>query len=266
MQFDIFDFLNEDLKYNDSLELICKEFKERKVKAKEIFYIKKIKKNDSYEFIKKYHYLKDAKFFSRYQYGLFLKENDMLIGCSAFSNPQGSLTLKGWFNLDNSNQTIMELHRLCILPLFNGTNATSFLLSNSIKLLKSEGIKAVITLADNNRHVGSIYQICNFKYYGLTSLKKDFVTLDGKVNPRIKTNDVQGVWIKRSQKHRYLYLLDKNLKVNYKEQKRPNISDINNLNLCIDCNGEKIVLDKRFNVKYKCPNCFGLKNGLEIVE
>ena len=122
--------------------------------------LKLVDKKVAYDFIRKHHYLGDAKFFSKYAYGLFHKEGDIMMGVATFSNPQGNVALKGWFGLDNSDQTVLELSRLCVLPELNGTNATSYLLGNSLRLLRKEGIRAVITLADDSRHNGSIYQVC----------------------------------------------------------------------------------------------------------
>lgn len=120
------------------------------------------------------------------------------------------------------------------------------------KIEKTKQIKAVITLADDSRHVGSIYQVCNFKYYGLTDKKTDFFTEDGRVNPRGQTKDIQGVWLPRNRKHRYAYILDKNLICLLKEEKRPTIENTNSYECCNDTN---VVLDKRFNVYYSCPKC-----------
>ena len=54
-------------------------------------------------------------------------------------------------------------------------NITSFFLSSSIRLLKKiENVVALLTYADSDYHTGYIYQAFNFKYYGLTSPKKDF--------------------------------------------------------------------------------------------
>jgi hypothetical protein len=148
-----------------------------------------------------------------------------------------------------------------VLPQFNGTNATSFLLSTSIRLLKKEDIRAVITLADDSRHSGSIYQVCNFTYYGLSNKKTDFFSYDdgGKVNPRGATKHKHGVWIARTRKHRYAYILDKTLKCNYEEQERPKKDDTGTYDCC---NGTHEVVDKRFNVNYTCPKCTG---KLELV-
>lgn len=169
-------------------------FKNREAKAKSIFDIEEITKPEAYEFVRRYHYLGDAKFFCVQAFGLFHKESHELVGVATYSLPQGNVALKGWFNCMNDTKDIYELSRLCMLPILNGTNATSFLLGGSIKLLKKQGfVRAVITLADSSRHVGSIYQVCNFKYYGLTDFKNDFFTnVNGKmrVNPRgaVKTS------------------------------------------------------------------------------
>ena len=162
--------------------------------------------------------------------------------------------MKGWFGLNNDIQDILELSRLCMLPALNGTNATSFLLGGSIKMLKSHNVRAIITLADSNNHVGSIYQVCNFKYYGLSDKKTDFFSIEGKLNPRGETKNLKGVWLQRTRKHRYCYLLDKTLKVNYIEKSYPKKGETINLDCC---GGSNKVYDNRFNVWYTCPRCIG---------
>lgn len=231
-------------------------FKNREIKAKAIFEIKEIDKTTSYEFIRKYHYLGDAKFFCAQAFGLFYRKTNELVGCATYSQPQGIVALKSWFGMDNKTTNIYELSRLCMLPILNGTNATSFLLGGSIKQLKKQGVvRAIITLADSSRHVGSIYQVCNFKYYGLTDAKTDFFAADGKVNPRGATKSMRGVWLPRTRKHRYAYILDPELKVLYPEQKyKPDKGD--NINLeC--CHGTGFVHDARFDEYYTCPRCTG---------
>lgn len=238
------------------MELDFKRFRNREVKANAIFEIREITKPTSYEFIRKYHYLGDAKFFCVQAFGLFHRSTNTLVGCATYSLPQGNVALKGWFGLDNSTKDIYELSRLCLLPQLNGSNATSYLLGGSIKQLKKQGVvRAVITLADSNRHVGSIYQVCNFKYYGLTNAKSDFYRYDGKVNPRGATKDVRGVWIPRTQKHRYCYTLDPTLTVLYPEQHYKPMKDDYLAVEC--CHGTGVVHDNRFGENYTCPYCCG---------
>lgn len=241
----------------ESIEL----FKNRAVKAKNIFQIEEITKIEAYEFVRQYHYLGDAKFFCAQAFGLFYKPERVLIGCATYQPVQGIAALKSWFGLPNSCTDIYELGRLCMLPELNGTNATSFLLGGSIKLLKKQKtVRAVVTLATSDRHVGSIYQVCNFKYYGLTDKKTDFYCVDGRKNPRGQTRDLQGVWIDRPQKHRYAYLLDPSLKVNFAEAEKPQ-KDNKIINRC--CGGTMVVHDARFDRYFTCPICTGELREME---
>ena len=209
----------------DSLTTKIQDFKNRTAKAKEVFELIEIEKSLAYDFIRRYHYLGNAEFFAKYAFGLWCCGE--LVGVATYSNPQGTTTLLGWFGVDNTDQTILELSRLAMLPELNGCNATSYLLSNSIKELRRIGIRAVITLADASRHVGSIYQVCNFKYYGLADEKNDFYRYpDGKKNPRGETKNTEGVWINRTRKHRYAFIMDKKLKCLYQEQPFPSASQV----------------------------------------
>lgn len=235
------------------------KFKNRDIKAKEIFTIKEIGKIAANNFVAKHHYLKDSVHpFPKFWVGLFI--SDKLVGVAIYGLPQGISSVKSWFGMKNSNTDIIELTRLCMLPTLNGSNATSYLLGNSIKLLKKKGVRAVTSLADSVKHVGSIYQVCNFKYYGLTDKKTDFFCADGRLNPRGKTKDLQGVWLPRARKHRYCYLIDKDLKVLLNEEIRPKISETSKTNCC---NGTNKVFDKRFNKYYTCPKCTGVIEELK---
>lgn len=276
MQGELFlDLFEEQESCNDKIE----KFKTRQCKAKDVFYIDEIDKKTAYEFVRKYHYLGDAKFFCVKAFGLFLNEINELVGVATYSQPQGIVALKSWFSLDNSNTNIFELSRLCMLPTLNKTNATSFLLGGSIKKLKEMNqlakqdkkrknqtftskdwiCRGIITLACSERHNGAIYQICNFKYFGMSNPKTDFYTESGKLNPRGKTSDVYGVWLPRARKHRYAYILDDELICNYAEKTRPPLDTFS-----LDCcNGTKKVLDARFNRLYTCPKCCG---KLELIQ
>lgn len=69
-------------------------FKERKIKAKSIFEIKEVSKKIAYDFVKQYHYLKDAKFFSTQAFGLFYKATNELVGVATFAPPYRSWYFK----------------------------------------------------------------------------------------------------------------------------------------------------------------------------
>lgn len=229
-------------------------FKNRELSAKDLFSIKEVDKSLAYDFVKKFHYLQDAKFFAKFCYGLYNDIEDELVGVATYSNPQGISAMKSWFGLENTDQSVLELSRLCMLPSLNGTNATSFLLGGSVRQLKQKHVRAVITLADNSRHSGSIYQVCNFKYYGLTDKKSDFYCEDGRINPRGATKELRGVWLPRTQKHRYCFILDKRLKPLLQELPKPTKGDTESYDCC---GGTHKVFDKRFGVHYTCPVCTG---------
>lgn len=229
-------------------------FKSRQVKAKDIFIILEIDKPLAYDFVRQYHYLGNAEFFAKYAFGLWL--DGELVGVAAYSNPQGITAMKGWFGLENDDQSVLELTRLCMLPALNQTNATSYLLSNSMRMLhKFHDVRAVITLTDASRHIGSIYQVCNFKYYGMANDKSDFYRWpDGKKNPRGEVSVLDGVWIPRTKKHRYAYIMDKHLKCLYTEQSAPKAKGTIP-RFC--CGGEHRVFDNRKGQWYSCPICTG---------
>jgi len=127
-------------------------------------------------------------------------------------------TVKSCFGLNPEEQYgIFELSRLALNPDYYQKNLTSWVLSRTIKLLRCETmVKAIITYADSDFHVGYIYQATNFKYYGLTALKKDFWILqkDGTYikHQRGKTRGIDSDWRPRSRKYRYLLTYDKSLK------------------------------------------------------
>lgn len=230
-------------------------FKKHEIKAKNIFEIKEVSLKEARDFVYTYHYLGKSVFMAIYNYGLFF--NDDLVGVASYSIPQGNKTLQSWFNLPSNDKTVVELSRLCLIPKLNGTNATSYLLSNSIKKLKFKGIRAVITLADSKRHVGSIYQVCNFKYFGLTKEKNDFYSYNGdgtfkKGIRRVKISETEGVWVARSRKHRYAFLLDKHMFCNYEEEPYPKYDALVSFNCC---DNTKTVFDNRNKQLYTCPIC-----------
>lgn len=121
-----------------------------------------------------------------------------------------------------------------------------------MKMLKPHGVKAIITLADASRHVGSIYQVCNFKYYGVTTNNSDFYDIGGGKNVRGKPSQMHGVYLPRTTKHRYAYILDPSLKPNYPEQVAPTKNSTYKTDCC---HSKFVVYDNRFNEYFTCPRC-----------
>lgn len=194
------------------------------------YFIEKICRYTAKKLLDEYHYLhKDGNFRSGINFGLFEKETNQLIGVCVFHSVSAKEIVKGCFNIQSYKlDGFMELGRLCMNPHKHEKNITSFFLSGSIKLLKKiKNIVALLTYADSEHHTGYIYQACNFKYYGLTSPKKDFFILQDngtyKKLQRGKCKHLNGEWRNKSQKHRYLIIYDNNLKTIWEEKKYPKL-------------------------------------------
>ncbi len=216
-------------------------------------FVEEINKETAKTLVAKFHYLGDKSFMYSKAYGLWtLKDGDAeLIGVAVYSPVTGISALKSWFGYGNEVTDVYELIRLVMVPEHNGKNAGSFLLGRSLRLLKQAKIRGVVSLADSGRHVGAIYQACNFKYYGLTDKKTDFFRADGRLNPRGETKSERGVWLERTRKHRYFFSLDGKLCPKFPEQPYPK----NGTNETTCCNNTKKVYDKRFGDWWACPKC-----------
>jgi hypothetical protein len=170
--------------------------------------------------VSQYHYLGKTKFLHSRRFGLY--ENGILVGAAVFGNLSAPETAMSAFNLPRGNyKNLLELHRFVMIPSHNNSqNSGSFLLGRALRVLKKDGYQAVISYADSNHHVGYLYQAANFTYHGLTSTKCDYY-INGKKQSRGPTKGLGGVWKRRPQKHRYIYLLDKNLTIAWPKQKYP---------------------------------------------
>lgn len=193
---------------------------------KEDFNIKLINKAEAKEILLKYHYLKDISkgFKSGFNFGLFTQEK--LKGVIIFSGFPVPELVKGLFDLERTQQAgFFELSRLCVHPDIQQSeyNITSWFVSRAIReLRRSVEVRAILSYADSDYHEGTIYKACNFGYYGLSAPKKDFwiKQTDGSYikHSRGKTKNILGEWRPRSQKHRYLTVYDKTLKINWVQE------------------------------------------------
>ena len=187
------------------------------------FHIDRVNKTEAAELLLRFHYLKDISkgFKSGYNYGLY-KNNDFcplniggIQGVCIFTGLPVPEIAQGAFGLERNEQNgFFELSRLCIHPDTQQSeyNITSWFVSKAIKRLRKETrVKAIISYADSDRHAGTIYRACNFKYCGLTEPKKDFYFSDGRKHSRGKIKGAEGEWKDRSQKHRYVMTFDKDL-------------------------------------------------------
>ena len=185
--------------------------------------VEPISYNHAYELVNAYHYLGPKHFIGQYAFGLIA--DLQVLGAVVYSPLSVPNSATSAFGLPRGNYPdLLEMSRLVLEPDLNGKNYGSMLVGRSLKLLKQQGIKAVISYADSDRHIGAIYQACNFGYYGLSPQKSDFYFDDGRKLNRGKSKGLVGKWLPRSRKHRYIYLLDKTLIPLWKQEPYPKLS------------------------------------------
>ena len=189
------------------------------------YYIERVNKNEAAELLLQFHYLKDISktFKSGYNYGLYKNNNFCPLniggiqGVCIFTGLPVPEIAKGAFGLErHEQQGLFELSRLCIHPTTQQSeyNITSWFVSKAIRRLRKEtSVRGIISYADSDHHVGTIYRACNFRYCGLSEPKKDFYFADGTKHSRGSVRGSEGEWRDRSRKHRYVMMFDKNLKL-----------------------------------------------------
>lgn len=183
--------------------------------------IRVITKQEAVSLLEPFHYLSQESngFRTGYNYGAFI--DGKLEAVCIFHNPSVPEVVKGCFGLERNEQGgIFELGRLVKNPDANGSLILSQVVALAIKeLRRSTDVKAILSYADSRFHTGYIYQAVNFGYYGLTARKTDFwfEQEDGSYIKHIrgKVKGAKGEWRPRPQKHRYLMVYDKSLKVKW---------------------------------------------------
>lgn len=186
--------------------------------------VEPISYNHAYELVNAFHYLGSKRFIGQHAFGLI--QDIQVIGAVVYSPLSVPNSATSAFGFERGNYpNLLEMSRLVLEPELNGKNYGSMLVGRSLRILKQRGIRAVISYADSSRHIGSIYQACNFGYYGLTPQKSDFYFADGTKLSRGKSKGFAGQWQPRSRKHRYLYLLDKKLVPIWEKQPYPKLEE-----------------------------------------
>lgn len=181
------------------------------------------------DFLQRHHYLaqQGKGFMGLVNYGLF-DARGSFVGCVVFSGISVIETLIGCFDgftRESDQSGFYELARLAMDDEKKERNLTSWFLARCIRKLRHENyVRAIISYADSKYHNGYIYQATNFHYYGLTDQKTDFFVNVGGVQRQVTrgaVKDIDGEWIKRSRKHRYLLVYDKSLNVKWEEKPYP---------------------------------------------
>ena len=189
----------------------------------------KITAKETYPFLLNIHYAKRIPSIS-YAFGLF--KDDELIGVITYGTPPSSPLRTGLAGANYANQ-VLELNRLCLK--YNRPNEASFLIGRSLRLLPHDLF--IISFADTSQnHLGTVYKATNFRYYGLSAKRTDWVIegqehlhgitiadkMRGVPNRAAKLRELYGDKFKlvpRARKHRYIYITGKHKEKYYKEIK-----------------------------------------------
>jgi len=154
-----------------------------------------IKSEETYPWLLQKHY---AKRIPQIMYAFGLYEESTLVGVVTYGIPASPSLCMGICGKEWSDK-VLELNRLCLQD--NIKNQSSFLVSNSIKLLPKPTI--VVSYADQAQgHVGYVYQATNFLYTGSTKERTDMGGRDGKHSRHNKDPSIR---VFRSSKNRYVY-------------------------------------------------------------
>lgn len=213
--------------------------------------VKKISRAIAESVVSKKHYSKCLGIFWE-GFGLF--KNDVLIGVCCFGQPSAAIQKHSFKDRDFR---LYELTRLVVDA--GHQNAASFLISQSIKMLKEKKC-AIISYADSaHGHSGIVYQATNWIYTGATVSHDSLYLIDGVPTHPMTIRDKFGItqiakWakenniskIKPSEKHRYFIfsgskkekkeMLQKlNYKIITQYPKSPKTLYENGDSSCMDC-------------------------------
>jgi hypothetical protein len=133
--------------------------------------------------VKEHHYSRGGSRLRVYAHGLFLRgyeQEEFCLGVCWWIPPTKTAAQKtfppNWMG-------VLSLSRMVILPGVP-TNACSFLLSKSIKMIDRNKYPALVTYADDWRgHDGTVYKASNWVFAGKTKPERCY-TLDGRMLSR----------------------------------------------------------------------------------
>ena len=155
-----------------------------------------VKPFETYQWLLDKHY---AKRVPNIMYAFGLYDGSILKGIVTYGMPASPQLCSGVCGVEYKDK-VLELNRLCLLE--NNRNESSFLVSNSIKLLPKPSI--IVSYADTAQgHIGYVYQATNFLFTGTTKERTDMASLDGK-HSRHSLGDKSNR-VNRSAKHRYVF-------------------------------------------------------------
>lgn len=164
----------------------------------------------------RFHYAKGGANTATYRHGLFLRGDFMDCACLgvAWWIPPTRSAAEATYPANW--QGVLSLSRFVLAPDLP-TNAASFLLGRSMRLIDRRRWPCLVTYADTRMgHVGTIYKATNWQYIGLTAPEAMYEDAEGrqvarKAGGRTRTHaEMLELGYKRvanSRKHKYVHVV-----------------------------------------------------------
>lgn len=174
------------------------------------YYVETAPLKEVRELVEKYHYARGGSNTATFRHGLYLRETDELVGAAWWIPPTKNAAL----SVSPEWQRVINLTRLVVKP-GQPTNAASYLLGQSMKLIKQDGrFHTLLTYADSGEgHTGAIYRATNWEYVGTTKGDPRFIDpttgrhvarkAGGKTRTRKEMEELGYVWTPPTPKHKF---------------------------------------------------------------
>lgn len=118
------------------------------------------------ELVRRHHYARGGSNTATFRHVLYRKGEEEPLGAAWWIPPTKAAAL----SVDPDWRRVINLTRLVVVPGMP-TNAASFLLGQSIRLIRQDGrFRTLLTYADEGQgHTGAIYRATNWEYLGIRS-------------------------------------------------------------------------------------------------
>lgn len=166
---------------------------------------------DAKPFIEKHHYAMSSANTATECFGLYYKgDQRTLHGISWWMPPP----LGAAKSVSDVHQTVLSLSRFCLVP-SRPHNSGSYLISQSIRMIKPR-YSTLLTYAETRLdHTGIIYRASNWTYYGLSTKQPVWINpknghqvsrySGGKTYNKQQMLDKGYIFMGRHQKHKFVY-------------------------------------------------------------
>lgn len=174
--------------------------------------------------IEQFHYAKGCSHTAVATHGLICNWTGLIEGCVHWLPPTKPAAKSV---ADEQWRDVLSLSRMVVVP-GAPKNACSFMLAQSVKLIKQQGRwKALVTYADSRvGHEGGVYRAAGWAYFGKTSATpawidpttgKQVATLSTKTRTKTRMLELGYEMVGKFYKHKFVRYLDRDLHLRFCE-------------------------------------------------